>query len=734
MIRNQIKIIKRLCFIFFPNNHKNDDFRRLLYLYNHLIKYHNVSGAIKYMKNIRLLCTRYICGNPLLINNFGIATVDGWPKKLMFLKDRLSKRSGISYILTLLIFNRSLNLNKYEVKKKLRKLDYSSIESPSSCNYTIPTGFIKQFVDNFNLKLSDESMVFTLKDIFLSVKGGPQGKASNTALENFSNFTYYNLQRLYNLTSSEGVEYITKSFTYWWNNNEKFKPKIKTLGKISVIKDPEGKFRLIAIVDYYTQLVLKKLNDNCFKLIKNNFNNCDKTFTQDPHHQWEINEHSFWSLDLSSATDRFPRRLQSRLLTNILNRKFAENWDCHLGEIEFTKVKESYDSKPTVKYAAGQPMGTYSSWICFTLAHHLVVHYAAYISGFKNFEFKQYIILGDDIVIKNDIVAKNYIKIINKLGVSISLTKTHVSKNTYEFAKRWIQDGKEITGIPVRGIISNFKNPYIVYTILYDFYKIKLNPYLSNNSLLGSLLAVYRGLYLIKGKKKYFPVRKWSSISKRLKTFSSILDITFGHENDQSIRRIFTENIISEIYMIPSFKDSLLQIKEILSTGLGKLLSSNVGKVSSWQFKIIDHYEDKNRNNLINYPTFVGLYNYIEDIKSRTRKWKGSEEISELVQDLNVLDIDNLFNKERNKFNSLLTIGKSLEVGFSNINSLQEIMYGSATVESSLTPKGMQLWFAKSISKDVMQKIIEGTWEEPKPQMDYIQMWESLANKDGNKT
>jgi hypothetical protein len=214
MIRNQIKIIKRLCSIFLPFTYQSDDFRRLLYLYNHLIKYHNVSGAIKYMKNIRLLCTRYICGNPLLINNFGIATVDGWPKKLMFLKDRLSKRSGISYILTLLIFNRSLNLNKYEVKKKLRKLDYSSIESPSSCNYTIPTGFIKQFVDNFNLKLSDESMVFTLKDIFLSVKGGPQGKASNTALENFSNFTYYNLQRLYNLTSPEGVEYITKSFTY----------------------------------------------------------------------------------------------------------------------------------------------------------------------------------------------------------------------------------------------------------------------------------------------------------------------------------------------------------------------------------------------------------------------------------------------------------------------------------------------------------------------------------------
>jgi hypothetical protein len=68
------------------------------------------------------------------------------------------------------------------------------------------------------------------------------------------------------------------------------------------------------------------------------------------------------------------------------------------------------------------------------LAHHLVVHYAAKLSNKDNFD--QYIILGDDIVIKDDIVAKNYIKIINKLGVDISLAKTHVSKDTYEFAKR----------------------------------------------------------------------------------------------------------------------------------------------------------------------------------------------------------------------------------------------------------------------------------------------------------
>jgi len=45
-------------------------------------------------------------------------------------------------------------------------------------------------------------------------------------------------------------------------------------------------------------------------------------------------------------------------------------------------------------------------------------------------------ILGDDIVIKNNKIAQTYIKVMNSLGVEISIHKTHVSHDTYEFAKR----------------------------------------------------------------------------------------------------------------------------------------------------------------------------------------------------------------------------------------------------------------------------------------------------------
>jgi hypothetical protein len=62
------------------------------------------------------------------------------------------------------------------------------------------------------------------------------------------------------------------------------------------------------------------------------------------------------------------------------------------------------------------------------------VYYCAQLCGYKNFD--QYIILGDDIVIKNDKVAKMYIDVIKGLGVELSEQKTHVSLDTYEFAKR----------------------------------------------------------------------------------------------------------------------------------------------------------------------------------------------------------------------------------------------------------------------------------------------------------
>jgi hypothetical protein len=79
-------------------------------------------------------------------------------------------------------------------------------------------------------------------------------------------------------------------------------------------------------------------------------------------------------------------------------------------------------------------MGAYSSWASLALTHHVIVRVAAIRSGFVN--FKDYCVLGDDVVIANDAVASEYLQLMKSLGVEINLTKSVISDEFAEFAKR----------------------------------------------------------------------------------------------------------------------------------------------------------------------------------------------------------------------------------------------------------------------------------------------------------
>lgn len=86
------------------------------------------------------------------------------------------------------------------------------------------------------------------------------------------------------------------------------------------------------------------------------------------------------------------------------------------------------------------------------LTHHFIVRLAALRCGLPH--FKDYALLGDDIVIANDKVAQRYRDLLAILAMPISETKTHVSIDTYEFAKRWIQKGIEVTPFSLSGLFE----------------------------------------------------------------------------------------------------------------------------------------------------------------------------------------------------------------------------------------------------------------------------------------
>jgi hypothetical protein len=52
------------------------------------------------------------------------------------------------------------------------------------------------------------------------------------------------------------------------------------LGKLAIVKDPELKMRVIAMLDYYSQFILRPIHENLMSLLRHF--PCDRTYTQDP--------------------------------------------------------------------------------------------------------------------------------------------------------------------------------------------------------------------------------------------------------------------------------------------------------------------------------------------------------------------------------------------------------------------------------------------------------------------
>lgn len=623
-------------------------------------------------------------------------TKDGWPKKLLFLKPLVDEGGpiGIKIVLTILNFSRAWDLSSSEWNKVDPKFD--NIIKPQKCDFHIFDKYLQDFVRINKLKLPLPK--FDIKDMKMCHKGGPQGPASSTSMMNLEVYTQDQIDNLLSLTDNFGKEFLIDSFKSASFLKEKSNYPI--IGKLSFVKDPEAKLRVIAISDYYTQLVLKPVHKDILSLLRGF--KTDRTFTQKPFHRWKDNGELFYSLDLSAATDRFPISLQERLLSFIYDKDFSLNWRKLLSEREFgllpsdawrNKGKISINEIETFKYSTGQPMGTYSSWAVFTLTHHFIVYFCARLNGFKT--FNQYIILGDDIVIKNDAIAKTYIEVMEGLGVEISTQKTHVSKTTYEFAKRWIRPFeyvKELTGIPLKGIISNFRNPQIVFTILYDFFKIKNNPVLYRTSLVNFLVNQLYGFISIpyynkKVKKiKFFIPYINKKVLKQILTLELALDQSFGFLTYEKFRNFFNVwNTNDELVCPPDLSIGLLYLRRILTGGIASTVSQDDYDLTDnlWDVVFNQFHEIYKSMNLTIHPQFMGLVNLLEDRIKILNKFKSnSNEISlyNIAKDVVSIKVDRLFNKEKQKLSVLLEMGKLISRGFQQ----HEILSNEFVVQNAL--------------------------------------------------
>ena len=247
-----------------------------------LLKGNGTLFTVKYLKQVKLHITRYMVGRPLMSNKVGVSLVGGFPRHFLFLKPYIDRRelSGIKFVLTLLNISRSIRPKKSESIP----VDLSSIMNPySGTGYTIPRSFILKFIDHFDLHQSKPT--YSTKDFVISLKSGPSGPSVTTSLYSFSLYSeeymsiikYLVGNRLYAMFFAIRCYAEFYKFTLPTDNMGQ----TTHIGRLSIVKDPDCKMRIIAILDYVTQFLLKPIHLSIFRKLRNF--PCDRTFTQDPH-------------------------------------------------------------------------------------------------------------------------------------------------------------------------------------------------------------------------------------------------------------------------------------------------------------------------------------------------------------------------------------------------------------------------------------------------------------------
>jgi hypothetical protein len=445
--------------------------KRILQKMFRILETRGKAEGIKYAKQTRLGLLKALEGHSKKELCTKIRNGIKFPKDLRFLKLVQSERF---YPVIRLVLS---TLSVFRFLKGDGKPSFSTIEQGPSLA-RIPTDLLEYILPFFRSMgyrpLGLRSRKLDFKKFRMTVKAGPKGHALWTS--------YLDLLHMPDsLRESIGVvggkklrEYMSTYLDlipsiadYLTNVLECTSMSFR---RLSIIQDKEGKNREIAILDYYSQAALQPLHDYLFKLLKRIPQ--DSTFDQSGNLEKLVpsDGSSYHSIDLSSATDRFPIAVQFALIETLFGTEYAVHWQNMMVGYPFDFGERK------VIYARGNPMGAYSSWSAFVLAHHFLVFIACKQGG-VDWKGCPYILLGDDIVIANDLVAENYKSLLQRLDIPFSKEKSHRSPYLFEFAKRFVHDGTEISPFPLAGLYENRNNWLLaVGTIFEEIHRKRWNP------------------------------------------------------------------------------------------------------------------------------------------------------------------------------------------------------------------------------------------------------------------
>jgi len=439
--------------------------QRIYARFENLAIHRGLMSAVDDMKASRLAFTRWLCGRPLSGHVGCPIAVDGLPKVIpreirFMLRDK--QPDLVKAVITMLSISRYIKGGK--------PIDLEAITSPFKPKL-LRTGEISLALGKLGIKRGQERPG-DWKFSWITT-AGPNGPSISSSLQDLPKFND-RFRPLVEVMLPELLPTIDKLLS--WEKSFKLSSLMSLSGwrddslrKLSIKADREGKSRIFAIFDYWSQTVLTPLHDWGYSVLRKIPQDCTFNQTEGLKKIQEVKSRKiYYSYDLKSATDRFPVLVQQQILSLIFNPSYADAWRRIMTEEPFRLA----GVEQPIKWAVGQPLGAKSSWAMFTLCHHVVVHIAAIRTNSE----AHYVLLGDDIVLRGRALAVEYKRIMSSLGVSISEQKSHVSKDTFEFAKNWVHKGINMSGFPIVGFIESLGKP-LEMAVLF-FFEVPMKGYL----------------------------------------------------------------------------------------------------------------------------------------------------------------------------------------------------------------------------------------------------------------
>jgi len=312
--------------------------------------------------------------------------------------------------------------------------------------------FLKRFVKTRDWYLGSlQDPIAPWSKVLTTLSKGPNGPA--VACSHLDAKAVVNDSVLYSSIKDLNNALKQDWITSWMEKQSELETNITDLhtGRLGFTAEPGGKTRKFAIGDYWSQLSLKPIQISLYRTLQSistdTTANQNKGFNNLVLHSRGKPTYCF---DLSSASDRIPAKMQKYRLQLMSDLHVADSW-------YRVMTKRNFYIKPlkrNVRWEVGQPLGLLSSFPSFSLWHHDFIQFAANYERFHNGKplrfFKQYRLLGDDVVIYDKEVAQRYQNLMSMIGVKINLTKSVLGdkdNNQIEFAKRLALRGQEMSSI-----------------------------------------------------------------------------------------------------------------------------------------------------------------------------------------------------------------------------------------------------------------------------------------------